>query len=221
MTRISEDSRIYWQCYVYYHGDYAVVPLPATVSMDCVQDKTWLRTLRALYLQKRRWAWGAENLALVGTTMLGRKHIKAPLSRRLPNVLRMIEGFYSWGTAAVVLAIGGWLPTALGGAEFRSTVLGQNFSGVSRFLLTLALLGVAVSIAISARMLPPRPEGLPRHKLISVFAQWLFTPFVTIIFGSIPAVHAHTRLMLARYMEFFVAPKERPAKSPRPAATDT
>lgn len=218
VTRVSEDSRIFWQCYVRYQGDYAVVPLPVTVTMDCVQDRTWARTLRALYKQKQRWAYGAENLVLVGTTMLGRGHIKAPLRKRLPNVLRMVESFYSWGTAAVVLAAGGWLPTALGGPEFRSTVIGQNFSGVSRFLLTLALVGVATSIAISARMLPPRPADVPRRKVLGTVLQWALTPLVTLVFGSIPAVHAHTRLMLARYLEFYVAPKLRTTpKSPGPA----
>ncbi|MFO0702563.1 MAG: glycosyltransferase family 2 protein [Candidatus Andersenbacteria bacterium] len=213
-TRISEDSRIYWQCYVHYNGDFAVIPLPVTVTMDCVRDRTWPRTLRALYKQKQRWAYGAENLVLVGTKMLGRDHIKAPFGKRLLNVTRMVEGLYSWGTAAVVLALGGWLPTLLGGPVFRSTVLGQNFSSVSRFLLTLALVGVAVSIAISARMLPPRPPDVPRRRLVGFFVQWLFTPFVTIIFGSIPAVDAHTRLMLGRYMEFFVAPKVRATSHP-------
>jgi len=209
VTRISEDSRIFWQCYIHFDGDYFVVPLPTTVSMDAVQAPKWMSTLSNLYKQKRRWAYGAENLPLVGTRMLGKNHIKAPLGVRLAQVGRMLEASYSLGTAAVVLAVGGWLPSLLGGPVFRDTVLGQNFLNVTRFLLTFALIGVVFSIGVSARMLPKRPRGVPRRRVFNYWIQWIFAPFATIFFGSIPAVDAHTRLMLGRYMEYQVMPKMR------------
>lgn len=209
VTRISEDSRIYWQAYFRYHGDYYVVPLPVTVSMDAVQADGWWNTLVSLYKQKRRWAWGAENLAFLGTHYFGRNRVRVPLHRRLLHIGRMIEGFFSWSTSAIILAVGGWLPSFLGGDAFRDTVLGQNFSVVSRLFLTIALIGVIVSIVISARMIPPRPAHIPKLRRLSVIAQWLLTPLVTIFFGSIPAIDAHTRLMLGRYMEFQVMPKIR------------
>jgi cellulose synthase/poly-beta-1,6-N-acetylglucosamine synthase-like glycosyltransferase len=214
VTRISEDSRIFWQCYIHYDGDYFVVPLPTTVSMDAVQTSTWSNTLANLYKQKRRWAYGAENLPLVGTRMLGKNHIKAPLGTRLAQVGRMLEASYSLGTAAVVLAVGGWLPSLLGGPLFRDTVLGQNFLNVTRFLLTLALIGVIFSIGVSARMLPKRPQDVPRRRVVNYWIQWLFAPFATILFGSIPAIDAHSRLLFGKYMEFQVMPKVRTKEQP-------
>ncbi len=209
VTRISEDSRIFWQCCVKYQGRYKVVPLLVSVSMDAVQADTWWHTLVNLYKQKRRWAWGAENLAYLGTKFFSREGINIPLKLRLLHTFRMIEGFYTWGTAAIILAIGGWLPGFLGGDNFNNTVLGQNFLSVSRFLLTFALLGVFVSIIISYKMVPPRPANVPKRKILSVIFQWVLTPVITIVFGSIPALDAHTRLMLGRYMEFQVMPKVR------------
>jgi cellulose synthase/poly-beta-1,6-N-acetylglucosamine synthase-like glycosyltransferase len=213
VTRISEDSRIFWQCYMRYQGDYYVVPLPITVSMDAVQADSWWKTLVSLYRQKRRWAWGAENLAYLGTNFFGKNHVRAPLSARILHVSRMVEGFYSWATSAIVLAVGGWLPSTLGGPEFRDTVLGQNFLTVTRAVLTVALLGVAVSIWISMRMLPPAPQNVTVRRRLSLIVQWLFTPLVTIFFGSIPAIDAHARLALGRYMEFQVMPKTRVTKT--------
>jgi len=213
VSRISEDSRIFWQCCVYYKGNYKAVPLLVTVSMDAVQAGNWWQTLVNLYKQKRRWAWGAENLAYLGVNFFSRNGQRIPLKQRLLHTLRMVEAFYTWGTAAIILAIGGWLPGALGGAEFNNTVLGQNFLSVSRSILTIALLGVLVSIIVSIKMIPPRPKGLKRRKILSVVFQWILTPLVTIIFGSIPALDAHTRLALGKYMEFQVMPKVRTSDS--------
>jgi len=209
VTRISEDSRIFWQCYMRYEGDYHVVPLATTVSMDAVQDTKWHKTLWALYKQKRRWAWGIENLSYLGCNFYGRERVKIPWFKRMVQVGRMVEGHHSWGTTAIVLALGGWLPSLLGGAEFTNTVLGQNYLQVTRALLTLALAGILVSIIVSTRMLPKRPQHVPFRRSLFLFIQWFFTPFVTIFFGSLPALDAHWRLMLGRYMEFQVMPKTR------------
>jgi cellulose synthase/poly-beta-1,6-N-acetylglucosamine synthase-like glycosyltransferase len=207
VTRISEDSRIFWQCYMRYLSEYSVVPLAATVSMDAVQDTNWRKTLVALYKQKRRWAWGVENLSYLGTNFYGKKKIKIAWHKKLVQISRMIEGHHSWGTTAIVLALGGWLPSKLGGSEFTNTVLGQNYLQVTRFLLTSALMGILVSIVISSLMLPKRPAHVPFRRSAALFVQWILTPFVTIFFGSLPALDAHGRLALGRYMEFQVTPK--------------
>jgi cellulose synthase/poly-beta-1,6-N-acetylglucosamine synthase-like glycosyltransferase len=209
VTMVNEDSRIFWQCYMHYHGDYYVVPLATTVSMDAVQAATWGKTLKSLYKQKQRWAYGAENMPYLGVHFFGKNHVRVPLRKRLLHIGRMIEGYFSWATAAIVLAVGGWLPSTLGGAEFRDTVLGQNFSSVSRLFLTIALAGVVVSIVISARMIPPRPANVPHHRWFNVIIQWFFTPIVTIFFGSLPAIDAQTRLMFGQYLGFHVMPKVR------------
>ena len=209
VTRISEDSRIFWQCYMRYDGDYHVVPLATTVSMDAVQDENWWKTLVALYKQKRRWAWGVENLSFLGTNFVGKNCVRVPWRKRLVHLGRMIEGHHSWGTTAIILALGGWLPSILGGPEFTNSVLGINYLYVTRVLLTLALLGIVVSIFVSTRMLPKRPKSVSAKRSFSLVVQWLLTPLVTIFFGSLPALDAHWRLMMGRYMEFQVMPKVR------------
>jgi len=43
-----------------------------------------------------------------------------------------------------------------------------------------------------------------------MLGQWIFSPIVSSIFGSFPALDAMTRLMLGKYMEsFWVTPKIR------------
>src|SRR3989344_2280817 len=60
---VSEDSRIFYQCWLRYNGNYEVSPLYIPVSMDTVNDVSMWKSLKNLYLQQRRWAWGAENLS--------------------------------------------------------------------------------------------------------------------------------------------------------------
>ncbi len=62
---VSEDSRIFWQCYNFYNGNYEVISLYCPVYMDAAVDKTFWKSMKALYKQQRRWAWGAENLVYV------------------------------------------------------------------------------------------------------------------------------------------------------------
>ncbi len=54
VDHVSEDSMIFWQCYLYYNSDWKVVPLFYPVSMDAnVAPKFW-QTLINLYKQQRR-----------------------------------------------------------------------------------------------------------------------------------------------------------------------
>ena len=59
---VSEDSRIFYQCWLKNNGDYEVTPMYVPVSMDTVRDDSWWRSLKNLYFQQRRWAWGAEHI---------------------------------------------------------------------------------------------------------------------------------------------------------------
>jgi len=53
---ISDDSRIFWQCYIHYDGEYYVQPVFSTVSMDAIQAPEFWKTMKDLYKQRKRWA---------------------------------------------------------------------------------------------------------------------------------------------------------------------
>ena len=56
---VSEDSRIFWQCLLRHNGNYGVVPLHYPVKMDANAAPSFWQTIKNLYKQQRRWAWGA------------------------------------------------------------------------------------------------------------------------------------------------------------------
>ncbi len=206
-NNVSEDSRIFWNGLLYYQGDYKSQPIAYPIYMDANLGKTIWETVKNVYKQQRRWAWGAENFSY---TVFG--FLKIPeisLKKKLFFTLVMFEGLWSWATNALLMFFLGWLPLILGGEIFNSTVLSYNLPRATRLIMTFAMVGIITSITISTGFLPPRPEGVPRRKYLYMILQWFLMPFTLIIFGAIPALDAQTRLMLGKYMGFWVTPKYR------------
>lgn len=208
VNMVSEDSRIFWHCFCYYKGNYRVEPMYFPVSMDVTMDKTFFQTARNLYKQQRRWGWGVENLPYLAFNFWKiRKQV--PKREFLGKILVQLHGFHSWATNALIIAVIGWLPILLGGERFNSTVISSNLPGITRALMTFAMLGLVLSAIISTLLLPARPKKYGIGKSIIMVLQWMVLPASIIIFGSIPGLEAQTRLMLGKYMGFWVTPKER------------
>lgn len=204
---VSEDSRIFWQCFLAFDGDWRVEPLFIPVSMDANIAETFWRTLKNVYLQQRRWAYGAENIPYVLYGFLHNKKISWSAKRYW--IFHKLEAFWSWPTNSLMIFFLGWLPLLLGGGVFGTSVLAHNTPRLTRLILTFAMLGIITSIYISLILLPPRPYEYGKHKYASMALQWFIIPLILIFFGSLPAIDAETRLMLGRYLGFWPTPKIR------------
>ena len=75
--------------------------------------------------------------------------------------------------------------------------------------MTLSMVGMIISAAISMLLLPEKPKRHKKYKFAFMLLQWFLLPITVTLFGSIPALEAQTRLMLGKYMGFFVTPKTR------------
>jgi cellulose synthase/poly-beta-1,6-N-acetylglucosamine synthase-like glycosyltransferase len=206
---VSEDSQIFWQCYLHYDGDWRVEPLFYPVSMDAnVAPKFW-QTMLNLYKQQRRWAWGVENIPYAFYGFVKNKRI--PLRSKIYWSAKKLEAFWSWATNAILIFALGWLPLLLGGKDFNTTLLSYNLPRITRNIMSFTMFGVASSAILSIMLLPPKPKWFrARHYLLYVL-QWLLMPLTLIIFGAIPALDAQTRLMLGGRFKlgFWVTPKAR------------
>ncbi len=206
---VSEDSRIFWQAYLRYHGEFRCEPLYFPVSMDANTAPTFWGTMKNLYRQQRRWGWGAENVAYLMTGLI--RDPKIPFGKKWYWGFNTIEGYHSWATNALMIFALGWLPVALGGTAFNETLLSYNLPAITRFIINLSMIGIATSAIVSLLLLPPKPKWFrPQHYLL-YFIQWLLMPVTLIVFGCFPGLEAQTRLMLGGKwrLGFWVTPKHR------------
>src|SRR4029077_5151366 len=97
----------------------------------------------------------------------------------------------------------------IGGFLFLNYVLAFNLPKTTEILLDIALIFLIFSVYINLILLPPRPKKYGKWRSIAMYLQWFLVPFTSVIFGSLPAVEAQTRLMFSKYLEFWVTPKAR------------
>lgn len=204
---ISDDSIIYWKCYILHHGDYGVEPIYLPVSLDAVLAENYHKTVWNQYKQQRRWAWGIENIPIVYRALW--RDNKISLRKKISKSWEEFIGRISWGVTPIVIALFGWLPIWFGGDEFNRTIFALNLPKVLGYLMTFAMIGLIVSMLTSLYLLPPAPEGINRRKKAMMVVQWVLAPIVAIPLGSIPMIDAQTRMLFGRYMEFWVTEKMR------------
>jgi hypothetical protein len=204
---ISDDSVVYWKAFLFYKGDYRVIPLYITVSMDVAYSRNFFKTIIVQYKQKRRWAWGVENFPFLVKGFWGDKGI--PLAQKLRRSYHLLESHVTWALWAVILIFIGPLPILFGGAIFKQMSIGYNLPLITGLLLNFTLAASFVWVLLSLTILPPRPKDVPWFKNITLVIEWVLVPFIILILGSTPALDAQTRLMLAKYMEFYPTEKSR------------
>jgi len=205
LMSVNDDSHVFWKAYLYYDGDYQVIPLHYPVLMDAVMAKNWLKTAINQYKQQRRWAWGCTEIPYLFYGFI--KNKKIPLKEKFRHCFNLIDGFWSWATCALLIFFLGWMPLMFGGEAFNVSLLSYNLPKLTSQIMTFAMVGMIVSAVISFLLLPPRPKNYSKWKSLSMILQWLLLPITLIIFGTFPALDAQARLILNKPLGFWVTEK--------------
>lgn len=204
---VSEDSRIFLQCYIQYDTEYEVTPMYVPVSMDTAYSGSIMGTVKNLYKQQRRWAWGIENFPFMiwhfWKTHLPRKKWKL--------VFNQGEGMFSWATAPILITVLGYLPLWAAEGVEKTTVVAQNAPFVLQGLMTLAMIGIIASALVNVYLLPHHeiPKGRKIWTVLIMMAQWILLPVVLVVFGSFAVIDAQTRMLLGKYLGFYTTKKTR------------
>lgn len=197
-TIVSEDSRICLQAITHYNGDYEVVPMFITVSMDTVYIGKFWQSIGNQYKQMRRWAWGVEHFPWMWDNFFGKdKNANMPLKMRLRYLWVQMEGMYSWATAPLLILLIGRLPLALLTGADKATAFAQNVPFTLQNLMNIGMVGLIFNAIMYTFILPKRPEEKHVINYVVMVVQWILFPVTMIIFGSIPAVESQTRLLLS------------------------
>lgn len=204
---VSEDSRIFIQCLLRYDGEYEVAPMYVPVSMDMAAGASYAQSLGALYKQQRRWAWGVENIPYMIWNFS--KNKRMPFRRKAYYIWNVSEGMFQWAVAPLLIFVLGRLPMLVAGNDLQHQTLLQNAPLLLEQLMQLSMIGIFASAILSMYLLPPRPAGVHRTTYVIMLLQWVLLPVTIVVFGSIPAIDAQTRLMLGKYLGFNVTEKMR------------
>ncbi|MBL7073433.1 MAG: glycosyltransferase family 2 protein [Candidatus Omnitrophica bacterium] len=208
---ISDDSAIFWKAFIHFDGKYKVVPMYTTLSMDAVVAENWMQTIKNVYKQKRRWAWGVENFPIVMRAFMKDKNI--PLFFKMKHAFKLFEGHIAWATWAFLLTFVGWLPAIFASRAFSHSVLYYSAPRIMGTIFNLASFSLITSIVLSILLLPKKKEKHSIAKRIGYAFEWLLIPFTMVFLSALPSLDAQTRLMFGKYMTFWVTDKKK--KTPK------
>jgi len=204
---ISDDSLIYWKCFIKYDGDYKTYPLEVPVYMDIAVGNNFVDTVKVQYKQKRRWAWGVENFVYVGMNFIKNKNI--PLFIKIKRLYQLLDGHVSWATWAIIISFITPLVLFVGEMFLKDSLVLFNLSYINSIIFFFLNFILILSIIISSEFLPPRPKDVSRFVHVLFVLQWLLVPITSAFLGSTPSLDAQTRLMLGKYLYFYPTPKKR------------
>lgn len=195
---IVEDGHQYWRTYFRYDGKHDVYPIFVPIYQDAVLTDNYRRTLKEQFIQIRRWAWGASDIAYVAYTGFIKPN-KIPKHKILAKFLRLLESHISWSTAPLIIALAALVPFFLNPQSYIANQLPQ----VASKLQTVAMVGILVTLYLSFQALPPKPARYKRRRTFWMLIQWIYLPFTTILYNGIAAIYSQTRLMFGLYIGKF------------------
>ncbi len=202
---IVEDGHQYWRSLFYFEGKYSVVPIRVPIYQDAVISDTFGATLKAQFVQLRRWDYGASDVSYVGVRLFSKER-REPFVPLFVKFVRLLDGHVTLAIMAPIVAFGGWVPKLMNLRSRGSVAF--NLPNVVGIIQTVAAIGILVTIFVSLRMLPKRPEKYKSNRTLAMVLQWVLSPVIAIVYQSAAAFYSQTRLMLGKYMEKFDVTKK-------------
>jgi hypothetical protein len=195
---IVEDGHQFWRTYFRFDGKHEVYPIYIPIYQDAVLARTYRKTLKAQFIQLRRWTYGASDIAYVATNGFFRKN-KIPKRDLVSKFFRLLEGHVDWAVAPPMLAFSAFVPVLINPQSYAANVLPLVVSRVQE----IALAGALASVFICFKTLPPKPARYKSHRNILMVIQWIYLPVVGLLYSSSAALYSQTRLMFGWYIGKF------------------
>ena len=210
---IVEDGHQYWRTWFRYDGRHEVYPIYVPIYQDAVLTESYRKTLKMQFVQVRRWAWGASDIAYFANQAFFKVN-NIPLHKKIAKGWRLLEGHLSWSTAPLLLLLSAYPPFLF----HTSSYIGNQLPQVASRLQQLAMVGILISLYLSMRSLPPKPARYKRRRNLWMILQWVYLIPTTLIYSAGAAIYSQTRLALGKYLGFVVT--EKATKSERVHVSD-
>jgi hypothetical protein len=201
---IPEDSRFYWKSFFRFGALFQVKSVYLPIYGDSPESRDYAATHLNQYNQIKRWAWGITDVPYVLHRFF--KHPEISLWLRIRRFSNLFLNHLNWIFLPIFLMFGASFPVWIS-LDFSLTDLGQNLFVYSSAILTATLSTVVMLILLEHLMLPPKPESWGPVRGTLVYLQYLSYPVVGLMLSVLPALEAHTRLLLGKYLEYRVTEK--------------
>jgi hypothetical protein len=199
---IVEDGHQYWRSYFYFNGNYSVTPIFVPIYQDAVMSNTYIKTLKAQFVQLRRWAYGASDVPYVASHLFTRKR-NVPFFEGFARFIRLLDGHITLATVAILVAFGGWVPLLINTEAARIDPIVHQLPDTIGWIQKVAMIGLFITVFLSFKMLPPRPERYRRHRSIFMILQWVLMPVTAVAYNAAAALYSQARLASGRYLDKF------------------
>ncbi len=201
---IPEDWHIYLQAFFTFGNRVKTLPLYTIVNGDAVYSGGLLRTLANRYEQEKRWAWGVTDVSYSVNRFFFSPGID--FLSKLKKIIFVAESHLLWPTSFFVLTLSALIPPLIN-PVFKRTVLGFLLPRLSGFILTAASTMLVLYVFLDVKLRQKVNLKVKLNSLPFLFIQWYFLPLVSFLFSSLPALEAHTRLLIGKKIKYKVTEK--------------
>lgn len=201
---IPEDYHIFFKAYFKLRGKLEAEPIYLPVYADAAESTTFWKTIVNTYHQYKRWLWGVSDDPYVIKNYFLTPGV--PFLDKTIRLIRLLEDHILTPINWFWITLGIMIPT-LFVPDFSRTVIGYTLPKISTFILSSCIIFLVIILIINAKQRPPRPEFVSRLRAFLIPLEFILMPLSGLVFGVIPGLDAHTRLMLGRYLEYRVTEK--------------
>jgi hypothetical protein len=209
---VPEDSHMFFKVWLHLGKRVRTRAIYLPVYADAAEGATWWRSSASTYQQIRRWAWGVSDIPYLALRTLRARHI--PWHLRIARVGWYVEEHLVWPSHWFLLTLGGLLPPLLN-PEYARTALGIWQTNLFSTLLGLCLPSLVLTI-LADLLLKWRTDGeLDLFGLLLGLTGFALLPLTGLALVALPALDAHTRLLIGRPLAYQVTEKVPRAASSR------
>jgi cellulose synthase/poly-beta-1,6-N-acetylglucosamine synthase-like glycosyltransferase len=202
---ISEDWHLFFKAFFATRGQVELESIFLPLYGDAVEGQNYWKSLTAQYLQNRRWAWGVTDISYAIDQFIKHRR-EIPISNFILRFTRALEQHLLWPVNWWIITLGASLPPLLN-QQFRYTTEGFYLPKLSGLILTGSMIFIIFIIIVDWLIRPPRPADVKKRTVVLSLLQYLLLPITGFLFGALPGMDAHTRVLFGKKLTYKVTEK--------------
>lgn len=203
---ISEDWHMYLRCFFAKRGQISLTPIFLPTSADATSGETLWQALANYYRQQVRHAWGAADVGYI--LQQWHRSPGTPFHMKLFCLFWVLHHHSLRSTSWFIVALG----SLLSGLLHDTLVITLPSQSMRPDLIQVVnVLGAVGAVAI---WVTQRTRCLPHDKrsqmtaLAQELVAWALLPILTLVFTTLPGLHAQTKMLFGSQLTYRRTPKK-------------